>query len=95
MVSDLKPKFPLGRTVITRGADEAFQRTGEDVAAFLRRHNGGDWGEMGKEDVEVNEEGLRDGQRLMSAYYLKDGTKIWIITEWDRSVTTLLLPDEY
>lgn len=95
MVSDLKPKFPLGKTVITRGADEAFAKTGDDPAIYLRRHHGADWGELSQEDVEVNEDGLKNEGRLMSVYRIKDGTKIWVITEWDRSVTTILLPDEY
>ncbi len=62
---------------------------------YLSRHLTGDWGDLDAEDVAGNEVSLREGFRLLSAYHLPDGTRIWIITEADRSVTTLLLPDEY
>ncbi|MDE3075945.1 MAG: plasmid related protein [Chloroflexota bacterium] len=62
---------------------------------LLFRHVSGDWGELDEEDKAENELSLREGFRLLSAYTLRNGEKIWIITEADRSVTTLLLPDEY
>nr|MBA2637786.1 hypothetical protein [Solirubrobacterales bacterium] len=55
----------------------------------------GDWGEVDEEDKAANERSLKEGTRLLSAYHLKDGTKVWLITEADRSATTLLLPQEY
>jgi len=62
---------------------------------FLDRHVCGDWGELPPEDAAANEQALLVGARLFSAYTLRDGTRLWIITEHDRSATTLLLPQEY
>jgi hypothetical protein len=73
----------------------AFENSGEETAAYLRRHNGGDWGELGEHDTRENEISLQHGFRLLSAYTLRSGVKIWIITEADRSSTTILLPCEY
>jgi hypothetical protein len=88
-------KFPLGQGVITIGAQEAFGRTGQNPLEFLVRHAQGDWGELDPEDVAENEVSLQQGFRLLSRYILVDQTVIWIITEADRSVTTILLPEEY
>ena len=87
--------FPLGQIVATPGALDALQTTLQTPAEFLARHVTGDWGDMVEEDKQENEHALKYGNRLFSAYKLKDGTKIWVITEWDRSVTTFLLPSEY
>ncbi len=66
------------------------------MAELIYRHIAGDWGDLDPEDAAQNHEGLLSGEgRLMSMYTLKDGEKIWIITEWDRSATTVLLPSEY
>jgi len=89
------PRFPLGRTVATPGALEALARNTEVPKSFIARHVRGDWGDLDPEDREANEQSLIDGCRLLSAYGLRDGTKIWIITEADRSVTTVLLPEDY
>lgn len=89
------PKFSLGQIVATPGALRAFEESGEDLFEFLFRHASGDWGELDEEDKRENELSLVHGFRLLSAYKLRSGEKIWIITEADRSVTTLLLPDEY
>lgn len=89
------PLFSLGMLVATPGAMEALENTGQKPGEFLRRHVTGDWGEVPPEDAAENERALKHGSRLFSAYLLKDGTKIWVITEWDRSVTTILLPSEY
>lgn len=62
---------------------------------LLSRHVRGDWGKIPPEDQGLNEEALASGGRLMSVYPLRTGETIWIITEWDRSVTTLLLPEDY
>jgi len=88
-------KFPLGLVVITQGALAAFEATGEEPMLFVLRHVQGDWGELSAEDVQANETALLSGLRLLSAYTLKDQTRIWIITEADRSLTTILLPEEY
>ena len=55
----------------------------------------GDWGDLDPFDQQQNEQAVTHGGRLLSAYRLKDGTRIWVITEWNRSATTLLLPEEY
>jgi len=89
------PRFPLGRVVATPGAIEALEANGAQGAELLGRHVRGDWGDLCEEDRQANEEALEQGLRLLSAFRLPDGTRIWIITEADRSVTTLLLPEEY
>lgn len=91
----LKLKFPLGQVVATPGALGALQESGEEVTPYLRRHSGGDWGELDEHDLRENQLSLQRGFRLLSAYTLRSGIKIWIITEADRSSTTILLPDEY
>ncbi len=88
-------KFKLGQTVITPGALNALLRAGESPSKFLARHANADWGDVCAEDKAFNDEALIIGTRLMSAYTTADTTKIWVITEADRSVTTLLLPEEY
>jgi len=88
--------FPLGQIVATPAALAALEKSGQNSAEFLDRHSKGDWGdELGEEDKKANDEALTIGERLLSAYKLDDGVKIWIITERDRSVTTILLPDDY
>jgi len=87
--------FPLGHTVMTRGAQAALERAGEDPLTYLSRHAFGDWGDVCEEDWQENELSLEKGFRLLSAYHTSAGDKLWIITEWDRSATTILLPDEY
>src|SRR5438874_12098047 len=81
----LASRFPLGRVLITQGALEALQAAGEDLLTYLRRHAQGDWGELEPHDVAENELALVNGFRLLSAYTLTDGTRIWIITEADRA----------
>lgn len=89
------PLFDLGQTVATPGAIEALQQCGVSAASLLGRHQSGDWGDLDEEDKESNNEGLQHGFRLFSSYQITATIKIWIITEADRSVTTLLLPEEY
>ena len=88
-------RFSLGRVVATPGALRAFEDSGDASLVLLMRHLQGDWGDLSPEDVQANEEALKVGARLLSAYYLSDKTKIWIITEADRSSTCILLPSEY
>jgi hypothetical protein len=87
-------KFPLGQVVSTPGALDALDRAGQDSWEFLRCHASGDWGDVSKTDRKENELSMRAGFRLLSAYTLADGTRIWIITEADRSFTCVLLPEE-
>ena len=91
----MQPKFPLGQVVATPGALAALEQAGHAPLEFISRHVAGDWGELDEEDRRENEFSLKEGFRILSAYRLKDGTKIWIITEADRSSTTILLPEEY
>lgn len=93
MESRLKSKFGLGRTLTTPGALEAIPQ--EEVFRALQRHADGDWGEVCPEDAEENTFAVENGLRILSAYTSSSGVKFWIITEADRSATTVLLPNEY
>ena len=100
MISVNNPKFQLGQTLATPGALEALEQTGQRFWTFLAQHARGEWGQLDAEDAALNDEALKDGSRLLSAYLLKDGTKIWVITEAEddngkREATTILLPEEY
>jgi hypothetical protein len=88
-----RPKFTLGNIYSTPGALEAL--TPVEMQTSLARHHRGDWGNLDAEDKAANDQSLIDGSRLLSAYYSAAGTKFWIITEADRSATTVLLPSEY
>lgn len=87
------PRFPLGRTLITPGAQA--QLDPADMSLGLERHARGDWGECSEADQKENEFSLTRNLRLMSVYHDRNGTKFWIITEADRSATTVLLPEDY
>jgi hypothetical protein len=88
--------FSLGQVVSTPGALNALNENGKDIAEYLQRHVNGDWGDLGDEDKQTNDAAVISAEdRILSAYILPDKTKVWIITEWDRSVTTVLLPEEY
>lgn len=89
--------FPLGRLVATPGALEALKRGDmrADLKAIIGAHMTGEWGEVCDEDKQANNDALKYGNRLLSAYTLPCGEKVWVITEADRSSTTVLLPEEY
>jgi hypothetical protein len=87
--------FALGQTFITPGAEEALQIAGQTSIEFLRRHMSCDWGEVSDEDAQENDFSLTEGFRLLSSYHTGKGQQLWIITEADRSATTILLPSEY
>jgi hypothetical protein len=87
--------FPLGRIVATPGALDALQQAGHTAQQFLARHSAGDWGEVSAEDRKENAFAVTRSLRLLSAYRLSTGVRIWLITEVDRSATTVLLSDEY
>jgi hypothetical protein len=88
-----KALFPLGRLLATRGAISKIAP--DEIQVALDRHHSGDWGDVDEHDRQENESSLRDGLRLLSVYHTRAGTKFYIITEHDRSVTTVLLPEEY
>ncbi|MBR8400422.1 MULTISPECIES: hypothetical protein [Burkholderia] len=90
------PLFSLGQTVATPGALDLLDRTGTDGTDLLNRHMCGDWGVVCPADAESNDRAITDGTRILSAYELgARREQLWIITEADRRVTTLLLPSEY
>ena len=90
--SPMQPAFPLGNIYITRGASDALNHS--DVLGVLGRHVRGDWGDVCEEDKQANDCAIAEGERILSAYVCAD-TRIWVITDADRSATTVLLPDEY
>lgn len=87
------PKFTLGKLCITPNAKESLSH--DDTLDALRRHAVGDWGNLDFEDKAANEAALQCGGRLFSAYISCSGARFWIITEADRSYTTILLPEDY
>ena len=87
------PKFLLGRIVATPNAIN--QIPNDEILVALARHVRGDWGTLDPEDWTANDDALKHGGRLLSSYHSTRNVKFWIITEWDRSVTTVLLPEDY
>ena len=88
-------KFSPGQIVATPGALAALEEHQVTPLSLLARHLRGDWGDLPSEDAHLNDQALQSEGRLLSSYVIAPDTKIWIITEWDRSVTTLLMPLEY
>lgn len=93
MSFQIPSKFPLGRLVATRAASQVLSH--HDILNALTRHANGDWGLVCPSDWEINDEALKHGDRLLSAYDSQSATRFWIITESDRSSTTVLLPGDY
>ena len=91
----VKAKFSLGQIVATPGALAAMEKAPCSPLSLLARHLSGDWGTLPVEDAALNDQALTSEGRLLSCYPIGSDTRIWVITEWDRSVTTLLLPSEY
>jgi hypothetical protein len=87
--------FDLGQLVATRGALAALEEAGQTPLEFVRRHQCGDFGEVCEADKRENELSIKRGYRILSAYRTSAGVRLWLITEADRSATTLLLPSEY
>jgi len=88
-------RFALGRVVATPGALSALQKAEQEPREFLDRHVNGDWGEVPEADKQENEVSVAQGFRILSAYTTSAGDRIWILTEADRSATTMMLPSEY
>jgi hypothetical protein len=86
-------KFESGQVVITPNAQNTIPH--EDVVTALDRHIAGDWGDCCPEDWEANQVALQEGDRLFSVYHDRNGVKFWVITEWNRSSTCVLLPENY
>lgn len=94
----LDMKFNIGQAIITCGVNEMLMESkpfAQFIAKSFVRHCNGDWGDLCDEDKAENEYALRNGERLLSKYNYNDDVSIYIITEWDRSVTTILFPEEY
>jgi hypothetical protein len=91
----LRHLFPLGHVVATPGAIQVMNRLEIRPTDLLDRHVSGDWGDIHPGDRGLNEEALRTGERIFSVYGPKDSDRLWIITEADRSVTTILRPEDY
>lgn len=91
-----KQLFPLGSVVATPDALSALADANESAMPLLSRHQSGDWGDLYEEDRLLNDEAVKDGSRILSSYVLEaTGQKVWIISEADRSSTTILLPENY
>jgi len=100
MVDLKRPLFNPGKIVATPGALQALQQANQSVWVFLARHLAGNWGVVDAHDKAANEQALKDGGRLLSAYTLNTGTTIWLVTEAEddngnRAATTALLPENY
>jgi hypothetical protein len=91
----INPLFHLGDVVATPQSIYVLSESGMSVQSLLQRHASGDWGDLCTEDTQANNDALQYGDRLLSSYVLSESCKVWVITEWDRSVTTILLPSEY
>ena len=90
-----KPLFALGQTLATPGALSTLAETEQEPMELLFRHVTGDWGDLPEEDIEENRLSVEKGFRVFSSYKLETGARVWVITEWDRSSTTILIPQEY
>ncbi len=95
MIKVKSPRFQLGRVVATPGAIRVLHDAGVSAWSLLARHASGDWGDLGDNDRRANQDALVYGSRLLSAYELTTGDRVWLLTEANRSATTLLLPEEY
>jgi len=90
---DKVPKFATGQIMATRNAFHTLPAL--EILHALNRHILGDWGDLCEEDRQLNEDALASEGRLLSVYHTESGVKFYVITEWDRSVTTVLLPEDY
>lgn len=95
MIAKRDAKFRMGKILATPGALKALKESGQAPLDFLSRHACGDWGEVCPEDRAANDRALESGERILSTFRTNEGARLWVITEWDRSLTTILLPEEY
>lgn len=91
----ITPLFPLGKVVSTPGALDAMHAANTSPLSLLRRHITGDWGDLDKQDKQLNDLAIKDGSRIFSSYNIAHGQRLWIITEADRNSTCLLKPEDY
>src|SRR5690349_12624993 len=92
---ETRPKFPLGRIVATPAALELIQSEGREPMEFVARHVKGDFGDLSEHDRLANEAALVNGSRILSSYIVIGQERVWVLTEADRSATTILLPSDY
>lgn len=90
-----RPLFPLGQVCATPAAMDLMEQMSLSPLEFIVRHVFGDWGQVCQDDRDANQAALQNGTRLLSAYEVPNGQRLWVLTEADRSVTTLLLPSDY
>ncbi|ALS66599.1 MULTISPECIES: hypothetical protein [Pandoraea] len=90
-----RARLPLGRLLATPAAVDAIQSAGASIYALVNRHACGDWGDLPEADREQNDLSVVSGRRVLSCYPLGGELKVWIVTDADRSTTTILLPEEY
>ncbi|MDO3558655.1 hypothetical protein [Ralstonia pseudosolanacearum] len=90
-----RPRLSLGRLLATPAAINALQAADVSLFALVNRHARGDWGDVADEDRQHNDWAAMAGERVLSSYSLPNGQTVWLITEWDRLSTTVLLPDDY
>jgi hypothetical protein len=90
-----KPKLESGKLAATPAALRAIEAAGQEPECFVEMHLSGCWGDVSRMDWKLNDAALVNGERILSSYTTLRGTQIWVITEADRSVTTILLPEEY
>jgi hypothetical protein len=95
IMDKLKQPLILGMVVATPGVLEKLKESNQCFLEFIQRHRNHDWGDVCQEDWSLNNQSVLEGTRILSSYHTKKGEKIWIITEADRSSTTLLLPSDY
>ncbi len=96
MIAVKSPLFQLGKVVATPGALEALAKSGTPPWSLLSRHVSGDFGpELDAEDVQANHDAIRDGERVLSVFTVASGDRLYVITEADRSSSTILRVDEY
>lgn len=88
-------KFRLGVVLVTPGALAALVTAGQEPSFFLAKHAAGDWGCCCADDRLLNDQAVKSGDRILSVYHTLGGERLYVVTECDRSVTTLLLPEEY
>ncbi len=93
LLTTVKPKFELGSVFATANAIATFAN--EILLACLNRHAAGDWGDLDPEDRRANDSAVASGGRVFSAYNIPESRRLWVITEHDRSATTILLPEDY
>lgn len=88
-------RFPLGKVIVGEGASHALDASGQSADELIGRHARGDWGDVSEETRTKNEDAIASGRRIESIYHTHRGEKLLVVTEADRSLTMVLLPEEF